>query len=457
MDLPYDIIIMIGKFLQPNDKIALMRTNKFIHNYAYEFLTTEQQVNSAVIRKEIRMIKTLMENNKNHKQIFNLLTKNSSIDIFSELNVNVFNDLMKQTMLIAICINNSVKILEIYKEKFIDISIDVTYIKNAFDKKFYNIINIMFSLQWVRDYGITYILIQSCKLGMKDIVIDMLANHNINRQHFLNDPFHNCLINAIECEKYDIVILLLNDRRVDPQINYYWPFRHSLMTNNKILMKILLDHERVNINNINITNIIYIMKDKELFEYILSLDKIDSTFINTCIHTSALNHIPYYITKLISHPKFNPTHLLFDEYCLLNITHNHYIFYTMFVYPMKNDDLKNILLEFIYGKINNNNYYHNFISLLSYIVELIEDKNIIIDKINNIINDKPCDQNKQATIFKILTNDSIYKNFNDAYDYGNYNMCKSYIASGKINMKILMNNFYKGKYSKLGKLFLSYY
>lgn len=129
----------------------------------------------------------------------------------------------------------------------------------------------------------------------------------------------------------------------------------------------------------------------------------------------------------------------------------------MFVYPMKNDDLKNILLEFIYDKINNNNYYHNFISLLSYIVELIEDKNIIIDKINNIINDKPCDQNKQATIFKILTNDSIYKNFNDAYDYGNYNMCKSYIASGKINMKILMNNFYKGKYSKLGKLFLSYY
>lgn len=457
MNLPYDIMIIIGKFLQPNDKVALMRTNKYIHNYAYDFLTNEQQVNSAVMRKELRMIKALLENNKNHIQIFNLLTKNNSIDIFSNLNVSVFNDLMKQTMLIEICINNSVKILETYKENFIDIRIDIIHIKNAFDKKFYNIINIMFSLQWVKDYGITYILTQSCKLGMKDIVIDMLANHNINPQHFVNNPFYDCLKNAIEYKKYDIVTLLLNDRRVDPQIGYYWPFRHALMSNNKILMKLLLEHERVNINNINISNIIYIMKDKELFEYILSLDKIDSTFINTCIYNSALNNIPYYITKLISHPKFNPAHLLFDDSLLICITRNQYMFYTMFTYPLKNDDLKNILLEFIYGKINNNNDYHNFISLLSYIVELIDDKDIIINKMIDIIHDKPCDQNKQTTIFKILTSDTIYEKFNYAYLYGYYDICKSYIISGKINIKILMNNFYKGKYPKLGKLFLSYY
>jgi hypothetical protein len=129
----------------------------------------------------------------------------------------------------------------------------------------------------------------------------------------------------------------------------------------------------------------------------------------------------------------------------------------MFAYPLKNDDLKNILLETIYGKINNNNDYYNFISLLSYILELIDDKDIIINKMIDIIHDKPCDQNKQLYIFKILTSDTIYEKFNDAYVYGNYNMCKNYIASGKINMKILMNNFYKGKYSKLGKLFLSYY
>jgi hypothetical protein len=173
------------------------------------------------------------------------------------------------------------------------------------------------------------------------------------------------------------------------------------------------------------------------------------------------------VRKFVSHPKFDKN-TLFPHYEYNHILLNNFI-------SINDIEMLDILIdntnrEFVYAYLANyytrlfansnpsicyQNRINNFKIILSFLINKINDNNYILSCIIDI-----CSSNEKliSYIYDDIINPIPF--FDYVYNmnyYDTINFCKKIIQLPSTNITNIFNEFYKGKYVKLTKLFLNYF
>jgi hypothetical protein len=420
--LPHDIIFYIGTFLPKNSKINLMVVDKYTFENAHTFLDNDIIINNACKKNDIVKI---------HQYLQNIA-----------FNPNI--------LIRSICRNNSIDILSNIINNIQHINFDKIYVKNAFANKQYELFTYLGALPMQKNKQFASIFIEACTHGLYNIVKFMLNTMRINNK------YNEAYLYAVNHNHYDILELLLSDNRLNPNYSFNQAFRNSVYNNNFNMSKLLLLNDRVDINDMNIINIVYFMNNPMLFNFILSLNKINEIFIKTAIHTCCINkqHINL-IPLLINHPKCN-INILFnnpnDQFILYKSINEPDIL--LLLLTLSNIDFVNFYIEYVYNYIkdikllfvNNMNNINNDILVYALTKLSVKNQNILISDIVNIA----CKTynitiNRYNVIMTYLYND------------GKYKTCYYYIINNLVDIKYIMDEYRIGNFKLLSPLLSNYY
>jgi hypothetical protein len=321
-----------------------------------------------------------------------------------------------------------------------NINFDIIHVKNAFDNKYYELFELLYTTHNVKREPNNYIFNQACALGLENIVKMMLENSNTNPGNHNN----SALILAIRHFHYNIVKLLIKDPRVNQNLINCLPFRTAIDNNDLHMIKILLSDYRINLNNLNISNIINIMNRPAIAEYILESNNINHNFINTCIQTYLIQDDLIMVKYFINHPKFRKNNL--DD--ISNLFVNYINIYNFEMLDIMIDINNKYFISHLIKKIYKN---YSFKVLLNFISNKVNDPDFIIA----CILDMNIDKNLLQEIYYNIISPTSFFDYN--YNLGNYALCKTYLSLPNCDVKTIFSNFYKGKYVKMTKTLLNYY
>lgn len=453
-NIPDDILLHIGTFLNKQDKLKFKQLNKFIATNYHVFLDMSTSVAISCYRNNMKLINYYFDTKETQRLIFSNILKHYQIPIFNKLSINNLYENTYEEIIIQSCRNNLYEIIKKVFDYIQSIEIDIIHIKNVFANQYYQLFQLLYTLPFVYKAPLNSIFAEACALGQIVIVKKMLENPNINPSHQNNKALNN----AVDCKQYQIVKLLVHSDRVDQNIISNSALRIAVENNNIMMVELLFSDQRLDISNMNLLNIQNIMKNQEIFEFILNSNNINHVFINKCIYSYLIHNNIDKIKKIIKHPKFRKN-TLFPNYeyghiilsrvnindleildILLDITNLHFVYQVLKkLITLYNDETYNVIFKllftFVLNKVKNDDY------ILTAILEIISTNP------NNAIN-----------VSSIYSHVSTYKSFFDtAYDLGYFHICKQYIALPCADITLLFEQFYKGKYNNLAKMFLNYY
>ena len=448
-NMPYDILLHIATFLNKRDKINFKQLNKFISNYYYTYIDTNDSVAISCYRSNMRLIELYFKTNETQKLIFAHIIKNSQMEIFNKFPLNNLYPDTYKIIIIKSCIYNRHDIIKKIFDYIQNINFDIIYVKNVFANQYYKLFELLYELPIVYRTPLNSILSDACAIGHISIINKMLANPNINPE----DNNNQALSKAISNKQYRVVEILVASERTDQNLLNCGAFRKAVECNNLEMIKILFTDNRLNINNINLMNIQEIMFRPIIFEYILNSDKINHNFINSCIYRYLIWEDNDKVIDLIKHPKFRKNTLFPSEYAhiiLARININNIKLLDIFL------DVNN--LHFVYAVLQNiveqyNLHRDHFILLLTLIIEKVN-KDYVLTALLEILNERGR-SSYINDIYNIIHNSKSF--FDTAYQMFYYDLCKTYLTLPNTDIPKLFNSFYQGKYNKLTKLFLNYY
>lgn len=449
--LPDDILLHIATFLK--NKIIFKQLNKFVSNNYHMYLDTKDIISISCYRSNITLIQKYFNNQETQKLIFANIIKNNSMSIFNKLPIdNLFPETYK-TIIEKSCVHNSYDIIKKIFDYIKSINFDIIYVKNVFANRYFKLFELLYKLPIVYNAPFHSILIEACALGHTDIVKAMIMNPNIN-------PMYNenmILITTVNNRQYDIVEILLKSGRIDQNLVQYGPFRAALNNNNLAMIKILFTDPNLDINHLNLANMHTLIDNQTIFNYVINSHKINYNFINTCIYAYLINNNTDKIIEIIKHPKFKKNtlypnyewdHIIFSKInidnirlldILIDINNMHFI----------NNLLKYIILHFY----NNKHLYYNFILILKFILEKVNNNDYILTMILDIFSTNNIED--ISKMYTIMKDPSTF--FDIVYSLGYYNICKDYIQLPTTNMSELFKKFNQGCYNKISRMFLTYY
>lgn len=458
--LPDDIILHIFTFVNNRDKNKLTILNHFYSKNYHVYLNINQIIYISCNRFNMKIIEHYFHIKKAQLLIFENIINMNKIEIFNILPIDNLYSNTYETIIIKSCVNNYYKYIKKIYNYIQDINFDIVYVKNAFSNKFYDMFKLLYTLPIIYSKGLYSIFIEACGLGIIDIVTMMLDNPN------MNPSFDgSALCEAIGQKQYKIVELLIANERVNQNMFNCCAFRRAVKNNNLEMIKILFTDDRININNLNISNIHDIMDNPEISKFILASNRINYNFINICIYSYLIKHDINMVKLFIQHPRFNKN-TLFPNYEYNHILLNNFT-------NLNDIEILDILIdntsrEFIHSYLNNYyvRYLKNINSNSSYYNYYLDAFKIIINLIVNKINDKDY---VLTCILDILNSntlilESVYNDINNyipffdyIYNLEYYGLCRLYLQFSDNNIHNIIHNFNKGKYSKITKLLINYY
>jgi len=453
-NIPDDILLHIATFLNKKDRINFKQINKFVASNYHVFLDISDSIAISCYRNNMKLINYYFEMKEPQKLIFLHIIKNYQMTIFNKLQINNLYQKTYEEIIIQCCKYNYYEIIKRVLDYIQSSEIHIIHVKNVFANQHYQLFQLLYTLPFVYKAPLNSIFAEACALGQIAIVKTMLINPNIDPSHQNNKALNN----AVEYKQYNIVKLLIDSNRVNQNIIHNCALRIAIANNNIMMVKLLFTDPRLDISDFNLLNIQNIMKNQEIFEYILNSNNINHIFINKCIYSYLISNNIEKIKDLVNHPKFRKN-TLFPHYeynyilisrvnindleildLLIDITNNNFVYEVLKkLIILYSNDIHNIifklLLIFVLNKVNNDDY--------------------VMTAIIDIMSPNPNNVTNINSIYNIV---STYKSFFDTvYDLGYFHICKQYIALSSTNITLLFKNFYHGKYNNLAKMFLNYY
>ena len=167
----YDIIFEVAKYLQTNDKVNLLQIDKYTWRHANQFITPKEHGDKFIYKE----ILTAIDNNKKYA-------------------------------LHLICKCNKINILKQYWEKLKGTNINDDDYYCVFDNGQYELFILLNNMHFSKMKRINNILVDACRLGLKDVIISILDHDWIDLDYCDGEP----LMMANRSEHEETINLMMN-------------------------------------------------------------------------------------------------------------------------------------------------------------------------------------------------------------------------------------------------------